>query len=60
MSSVIQTKEQILSALATIPDSDFLAVTKDLLEVLGYRSARTLKLSGHPEDFIQQSADAEF
>ena len=54
MSSVFQTKEQILSALAAIPDSDFLATTKDLLEVLGYRSERILKLSGDPEDFIQQ------
>ncbi len=54
MSSVIQPKEQILSALATIPDSDFLATTKDLLKVLGYQSDRTLELSGHPEDFIQQ------
>ena len=54
MSSVIQPKEQILSALATIPDSDFLATTKDLLKVLGYQSERTLELSGDPEDFIQQ------
>ena len=53
MSSVIQTKKQILSALETIPDSNFLATTKDLLAVLGYRSERTLKLSGHPEDFIR-------
>ena len=54
MNSVIQTKEQILSALATIPDSDFLAVTKDLLRVLGYRSDRIMELSGDPEDFILQ------
>ena len=54
MSSVIQTKEQILSALTTIPDSDFLTATKDLLKVLGYQSERTLELSGHPEDFIRQ------
>lgn len=54
MSSVIQTKEQILSALATIPDSDFLTAAKDLLAVLGYRSNRIMELSGDPEDFIQQ------
>ena len=54
MSNVIQTKEQILSALATIPDSDFLAVTKDLLKVLGYESERIMELSGDPEDFIRQ------
>ena len=54
MSSVIQTKEQILSALETIPDSDFRAAAKDLLEVLGYRSDRIMELSGDPKDFIRQ------
>ena len=54
MSSDFQTKQQISSTLATIPDSDFLAATKDLLAVLGYRSERTLELSGDIEDFIQQ------
>ena len=54
MSSVLQTKKQILSALTTIPDSDFLTVAKDLLEVIGYRSDRIMELSGDPEDFIRQ------
>ena len=54
MSSVPQTKEQILSALAAIPASDFLAATKDLLEVLGYQSDRTQELSGSVDDFIQE------
>ncbi len=45
---------KIRSALAAIPTCDFLTAAKDLLEILGYQSERTLKLSGHPEDFIQQ------
>ena len=45
---------KIRSALAAIPTYDFLTAAKDLLEILGYQSERTLKLSGHPEDFIQQ------
>ena len=46
-------KTEIKSALAKIPDGDFLETTKDLLAVLGYRSQRTLKLSGNVDDFIQ-------
>ena len=34
-------KKEIESALARIPDSDFLETTKDLLAVLGYHSQRT-------------------
>ena len=45
-------REDIQAALAAIPVSDFLAATKDLLEVLGYRSNRTLELSGGVDDFI--------
>ena len=46
-------KKEIESALAKIPASDFLKTTKDLLAVLGYRSQRTLNLSGNVDDFIQ-------
>ena len=54
MSSVSQTKKQILSALAAISASDFLIAAKDLLEVLGYQSDRTQELSGSVDDFIQE------
>ena len=47
-------KKEIESALAKIPDGDFLETSKDLLDVLGYRSQRTLKLSGNVDDFIQK------
>ncbi len=47
-------KKEIESALAKIPDGDFLETSKDLLAVLGYRSQRTLKLSGNVDDFIQK------
>ena len=46
-------KREIESALAAIPDGDLLQTSKDLLAVLGYRSERTLKLSGTVDDFIQ-------
>ncbi len=54
MSSVFQTREQIFAALEAIPASDFLEATKDLLEVLGYKSDRTQELSGSVDDFIQE------
>ena len=47
-------KERIQSALADMPNKNFLSATKDLLTVLGYQSERTLELSEDPEDFIQQ------
>ena len=47
-------KKEIESALAKIPTSDFLETTKGLLAVLGYRSERTLNLSGNVDDFIQR------
>ena len=47
-------RENIQAALEAIPTCDFLAATKDLLNILGYQSERTLELSGDPEDFIQQ------
>ena len=56
-------KKEIESALAKIPDGDFLETSKHLLAVLGYRSQRTLKLSGTVDDFIQtfraESEDTE-
>ena len=47
-------REDIQAALAAIPSSDFLAATKDLLEVLGYQSDRTQELSGSVNDFIEE------
>ncbi len=46
-------KREIESALAAIPAGDFLETSKELLAVLGYRSQRTVKLSGTTDDFIQ-------
>ena len=46
-------KREIEFALAVIPAGDFLETSKGLLAVLGYRSERTLKLSGSTDDFIQ-------
>ena len=54
MSSVSQTKEQIRSALKAMSTRDFLAATKELLDVLGYRSDRILELSGSVDEFIQE------
>ncbi len=45
-------KSEIESALAKIPFGDFLETSKELLAVLGYRSQRTVKLSGTADDFI--------
>ena len=47
-------KREIESALAAIPAGDFLETAKGLLTVLGYRSERTVKLSGTTDDFIQR------
>ena len=54
MNSVSQTKEQIRSALKAMSTRDFLAATKELLDVLGYRSDRILELSGSVDEFIQE------
>ena len=54
MSSVSQTKEQIRLALKAMSTRDFLAATKELLDVLGYRSDRILELSGSVDEFIQE------
>ena len=48
----IQKKQEIQSALAKIPDGDFLETTTDLLSVLGYRSQRTAKLWETVDEFI--------
>ena len=48
-------REDIQAALASIPSSDFLTATENLLAVLGYRSERTLAgQTGDVADFIAQ------
>ena len=47
-------KEHIRSALAAIPTDDFRQTSQTLLATLGYRSERTLELSGIVTDFIQE------
>ena len=48
-------REDIQAALASIPYSDFLTATENLLAVLGYRSERTLAgQTGDVADFIAQ------
>ena len=48
-------REDIQAALASIPSSDFLTATENLLAVLGYRSERTLAgQTGAVADFIAQ------
>ena len=47
-------KEAIKSALAAMPTGDLLEKSKNLLATIGYRSERTLELSGSVDDFIQE------
>ena len=47
-------KETIKSALAAMPTGDLLEKSKNLLATIGYRSERTLELSGLVDDFIQE------
>ena len=47
-------KEVIKSALSAMSTGDFLEKSKDLLAILGYRSERTLELSGTVDDFFQE------
>ena len=47
-------KQAIQFALAAIPTSDFLEKSKDLLATIGYRSERTLELSGTVHDFFEE------
>ena len=47
-------KEVIKSVLAAIPTGDFLEKSKELLATIGYRSERTLELSGTVHDFFEE------
>ncbi len=47
-------KVALRSVLSAIPSGDFLAQSKALLAALGYRSERTLGLSGAVPDFLQE------
>ena len=47
-------KEAIKSALSAIPTGNFLEKSKDLLATIGYRSERTLELSGTVHDFFEE------
>ena len=47
-------KEKIKNALVEIQIGDFLEKSKDLLATIGYRSERTLQLSGTVHDFFQE------
>ena len=53
-SEEIRKKEEIESALAWMIDDDFLETSKELLEVLGYRSDRTANFPITAEDFIRR------
>ena len=44
----------IQAALAALPDGDFAPAAHSLLAALGYRSERTLELSGSVDEFIEQ------
>ena len=44
----------IKSVLSAIPTGDFLEKAKDLLATIGYRSERTLELSGTVHDFFEE------
>ncbi len=47
-------KQTIKSALSAIPTDNFLEKSKNLLATIGYRSERTLQLSGTVHDFFQE------
>ena len=47
-------KEAIKSALAALSTGDLLEKSKNLLATIGYRSERTLELSGSVDDFIRE------
>ena len=47
-------KEAIKSALAALSTGDLLEKSKHLLATIGYRSERTLELSGSVDDFIRE------
>ncbi len=46
-------RNQLSAALSSASKADFTATATDLLAVLGYRSERTLELSGGVDDFFQ-------
>ena len=48
------TRDTIQVALAALPAGDFAPAAHSLLAALGYRSERTLELSGSADDFIEQ------
>ena len=47
-------REVIKAALEAIPTGDFLEKSKNLLSQLGYRSERTLELTGTIQDFFDE------
>ena len=47
-------KEAVKSALAAMSTGDLLVQSKDLLTTIGYRSERTLELSGTVDDFFEE------
>ena len=47
-------KEAIKSALAAMSTGDLLEKSKELLATIGYRSERTLELSGTVHDFLEE------
>ena len=47
-------KEKIKGALAEMQTGNFLEKSKELLDTIGYRSERTLELSGNVDTFIQE------
>ena len=46
-------KDAIKASLAAMSTGDFLEKSKNLLATLGYRSERTLELSGAVDEFIE-------
>ncbi len=46
--------EKIKSALQTLSTGDFLEKSKNLLATIGYRSERTLELTGTIQDFFDE------
>ena len=52
MSTENNRKENIKAALAALPNDDFLAATRDLLETLGYRSELAPELRGSVDEVV--------
>ena len=49
-------KERIRHTLAAMPQGEFAAEARDLLAALGYRSERTVELSGRVDEFVSHFA----